>query len=354
MEAQILKIKQAKPTLDAKTLVNYNNLFKRLDAVLDGKSIEKMTVDEIVEYINKVKTKTGGDITPSIKASLLNVALVIKEVANNDDPDIRKLRAELRKTRDDVKTHTVEVTNIALKDKLPSVKDLTSYLNSLYEKQSWRAYIINYLMMTHGVRNKDLNLEFVDDKKEKLDTNKNYLIVEGKNKIKYRRGDYKTVDAYGLKSDEIKDKKFIEAVKEVMANTDDNKYLLSLGNNKPIAETSLNKFVSKYTLNGIGSGNVFKIMISGKPKLKEELAATRGTKEQLASEHYDLNHKDSAGKAKKRGKKAMEEAKEEEKEKPVEASKEAPLLKKKVVRQKGKKKELIIMPDEPEMLKEDW
>lgn len=349
METEILKIKEAKPSLDEKTLVNYNNLFKRLDAVLDGKSISKMKVDEIVDYINKVKTKKGEPITPSVKASLLNVALVIKEVANKDDPEIVKLKDERKKLYEDTKTHIVEKTNVKLKETLPSVKRLNEYLESLYTEGKWRAYIMNYLMMTYGIRNLDLDLEFIGNKKEKLDMSKNYLVVEGKNQIKYQRGNYKTVDTYGLKVEEIKNKKFTEAVKNVMENADDNKYLLSLGNNKHIAETSLSKFISKHTLNNIGQGNIFKIMNSGKPKAREELSASRGTDEKTVSEVYDLNHKDAKGKAKKRGEAAVKA--EAEKEKPVEASKEAPLLKKKVVR---KKKQLIIMPDEPEMLKEDW
>lgn len=349
METEILKIKEAKPTLDAKTLVNYNNLFKRLNAVLGGKTIPKMKVDEIVEYINKVKTKSGEPITPSVKASLLNVALVIKEVADKDDPEIAKLKEERKKLNEDTKTHIVEKTNIELKETLPSLKRLNEYLESLYAEGKWRAYIMNYLIMTYCVRNKDLDLEFIGDKKQKLDMSKNYLVVEGKNQIKYQRGDYKTVETYGLKVEEIKNKKFSEAVKNVMEHADDNKYLLSLGDNKHIAETSLSKFISKHTLNNIGQGNICKVVVAAKPKDKEDLSASRGTAEKTVSEVYDLNHKDAKGKAKKRGK-AAEKA-EAEKEKPVEASKEAPLLKKKVVRQK---KKLIIMPDEPEKLKEDW
>jgi len=354
METQTLKIKAAKPDLNQKTLVNYNNLFKRLNQVIGNKDLEKMSVDEICKYINEVKTKTGGAITPSVKASLLNVALVLKEVEDKDDPEIKKIKDERKKLNGDVKNHIVEVTNVALKDKLPSVKELNTYLQSLYEKQSWRAFIVNFLLMNYGTRNKDLNLEFISDKKEKLDPKKNYLIVDGKNKIIYQRGDYKTVKTYGGKIDEIKDKKFSEAVKEVMANQDDNRYLLSLGKNKPIAETSLNRFISRYTLNDIGQGNVFKIMVAGKPKLKEVLAATRGTEEKTVSEVYDLNHKDEKGKAKKRGLKGVQHAKEEA-PKETEALKE--ILEEKPKPKARAKKFKIIKRPEPKVadkLEEDW
>jgi len=354
MEAQILKIKAAKPDLDMKTLVNYNNLFKRLKVIIGDKEVSSMSVDEICKAINDVKTKSGTPITPSVKASLLNVALVIKETNDKDDKDIRKLREELRKTRNDVKVHTVEVTNVALKEKLPSVKDLNEYLELLYKRQSWRAFIVNWLLMNLSTRNKDLNLEFISDKKEKLDPNKNYLIVDGKNKIIYQRGDYKTVKAYGLKIDEIKDKKFYEAVKEVMSNPEDNKYLLSLGKNKPIAETSLGRFVSKFTLNDIGQGNVYKIMISGKPEKIEDLSATRGTDIKMAHEHYDLNHKDAAGKAKKRGLKGVQHAKEEV-PKETEALKEI-LEEKPKAKPRPKKFKIIQKPvaKVSDKLEEDW
>ena len=155
-------------------------------------------------------------------------------------------------------------------------------------------------MMEMGVRNKDLMLEFGDAKTE-INLDKNYLIVN-KNSVKYIRGDYKTKDTYGDQKKNITNKKFITAVKNAMESEDDGKYLLSLGGNKEIAETSLNKFVSKHTLDNMGQSKIFKVVIDARPKKKEALAATRGTALGTVAEHYDIKFKDEVGKVAKESK----------------------------------------------------
>jgi hypothetical protein len=75
-------------------------------------------------------------------------------------------------------------------DKLMSYDDFTKALGEAYKKDEWKKYIVNYLMMQYGVRNKDLNLEIVKTKKEMTDGN-NYLLLK-KDKVVYIRDDYKT------------------------------------------------------------------------------------------------------------------------------------------------------------------
>jgi hypothetical protein len=292
----------SKPDLNAKTLVNYHNLYLRLKHVTGSKDLAELSNDEILKAVDEVKGKGGEPITPSVKTSILSMVLVLKEAFNLD---IKSIKEAIKESRKNVKTHTVEVNNKLLQDTLPSLKELTSYTNNLYRDGKWRAFIMNWLMTNYGVRNKDLNLEF-GDKETKIDKDKNYIIANGKH-VKYIRGDYKTVDTFGQKVETITNAKLIAAVKHVMEDPTDNKYLLSLGGNQPIAETSLNKWVSKHTLNGMGQGKIFKVMIAGAPKKTEKLSATRGTALQTTHEFYDIKHKDEAGKAAKRAKANAEE-----------------------------------------------
>lgn len=327
-------IKTSKPNLNAKTLVNYRNLYKRLKEIVGDKDITSLTQDEVIKSVNDVKGKKGEPATPSVKTSLLSLALVLREAF---ELDVGELKKAILKSRDEVKTHTVEVNNVLIKDELPSVKELTSHLEGLYTAEKWRPYIMNWLMINLGVRNKDLNLEIVDKKsKEELDPKKNYLIVNGKTSIDYQRGDFKTVKKFGDMENTITNKKLINAVRQVMDIEGDNKYLLSLGHNTQIAETSLNKWVSKHTLNGMGQGKIFKAVIASASKIKEKkIAGTRGTALGTVEDFYNVNKV-----IKKKGsKKAKKE--EEEKPKETEALKEilAEAPKKKVVR---KKKTLII------------
>ena len=298
-------IKETKPNLNPKTLANYKNLYKRLYTLTGDKDVSSLSNDELIKIINK------AEVTPAIKSNLLSLVLVIKEGLKLD---IDKLKDAITDNHENVKSYTL-VKNEKLKETLPSLKQLQDYENILFKTEKWRPYIMNYLMSSLGVRNKDLNIEFGNDKTE-IEPDKNYLLLY-KDHVTYIRGDYKTKDTYGDKKDFITSKKFLTAVKNVMETENDGRFLLSLGGNKPIAETSLNKFVSKNTLNGIGQSKIYKIMINSKKTDKEEIAATRGTSQQTTSEHYDIDFKNSVGKAKKRAKaKNDEEPVEEEKPKP--------------------------------------
>jgi len=298
-------IKETKPNLNVKTLANYKNLYKRLYRLTGDKDVSTLSNDELIKIINK------AEVTPAIKSNLLSLTLVIKEGLKLDTD---KLKEAITENHENVKSYTL-LKNEGLKETLPSLKQLQDYENNLFKNEKWRPYIMNYLMMELGVRNKDLNIEFGNDKTE-IEPKKNYLIMN-KNHVTYIRGDYKTQDTYGDKKDFITTKKFITAVKNVMDTENDGRYLLSLGGNKPIAESSLNKFVSKNTLDGIGQSKIYKVMINSKKTDKEEIAATRGTSQQTTSEHYDIEFKNSVGKAKKRAKAKNDEVPvEEEKEKP--------------------------------------
>tara|TARA_R110000868_G_scaffold26190_1_gene101198 strand:+ start:150 stop:1190 length:1041 start_codon:yes stop_codon:yes gene_type:complete len=283
-------IQKAKPNLSAKTLANYHNLYKRLKEVIGNKDVSSLDNKEIIDKVNEVKGKSDKSATPAIKSNLLSLAMTIKkELKLNVD----SLKQAIKDTHKEVKSYTAE-KNVDLKTALPSLKALTSYTNNLFAEEKWKPYIMNWLMMEMGVRNKDLMLEFGDAKTE-INPDKNYLIVN-KNSVKYIRGDYKTKDTYGDQKKNITNKKFITAVKNAMETENDGKYLLSLGGNKEIAETSLNKFVSKHTLDNMGQSKIFKVVIDARPKKKEALAATRGTALGTVAEHYDIKFKDEVGK----------------------------------------------------------
>lgn len=295
--AEFNLIEKAKPNLNPKTLANYKNLYLRLKNVVGDKDISSLDNDEIIKAVNEVKGKLNTPATPAVKNNLLSVALVIKEAL---DLNVDSIKKEITENRGDVKSYTAE-KNIILKDTLPSLKNLTDYNNDLYKNEEWRPFIMNYLMMELGIRNKDLMLEFGDDK-TKIEPKKNYLILN-KNTVKFIRGDYKTQSTYGDKFDILLNKKLVTAVKNAMDKEGDGKYLLSLGENREIAETSLNKFVSKHTFHNLGQSKIFKIVVDGRPKKKEKLSATRGTALGTVAEHYDVNFTDQVGKAKKRASK---------------------------------------------------
>jgi hypothetical protein len=93
---------------------------------------------------------------------------------------------------------------------LPTVKEIKSYMNTLYDKQDYLSYALLYLMVTYQTRNKDLILTIVKSKKETND--KDNFIVLGKSQATYIRNNYKTAAKYGQKVQVIKNLRFLNAI----------------------------------------------------------------------------------------------------------------------------------------------
>tara|TARA_R110002126_G_scaffold127676_1_gene270027 strand:- start:1639 stop:2553 length:915 start_codon:yes stop_codon:yes gene_type:complete len=302
MSTEFDMIKEKKPDLSAKTLTNYRNIYKRLRTLFKDEDIATLGNAEIIKGIDEYEG------TPAVKQTLLNVAIVLKQVFDlKVDPLIEK-RTQLIK---DIKQHTAEVTNKDLKESLPTYKQLVTFRDNLFKDGKFTDYVINYLLMT-GVRNKDVNAIITRSDKD-IKENTNYLILN-KSSVKYIRDDYKTKEKYDTKKETIKDKKLVEALNALLGDKEELPLLNTGG--QQIAETSLNKFVSTRTLDNIGQGAIFKVMVNGQPKKNEKLSAVRGTNLQIVKEFYDVNFKNEAGKmeVKKRGRKPKakdEEPKEE-------------------------------------------
>lgn len=284
-------IKEKKPDLSAKTITNYRNIYKRLRDLFKNEDISTLGNSEIIKGIDEYEG------TPATKQTLLNVAIVLKQVFDLNVTPLIEKRTQLIK---DIKNHTVEVTNKELKENLPTYKQLVTFRDNLFKDGKFTDYVINYLLMT-GVRNKDVNAIITRSDKH-LKDDKNYLILN-KASVRYIRNDYKTKAKYDTKAETIKDKKLVEALNNLLGDKGEMP-LLNTGGNE-IAESSLNKFVSTRTLDSIGQGAIFKVMINAQPKKNEKLSAVRGTNLDTTKKFYDINYKNEEAKLepKKRGRK---------------------------------------------------
>ena len=302
MSTEFDMISQKKSELSAKTLTNYRNIYKRLRTLFKDQDIATLSNAEIIKGIDEYEG------TPAVKQTLLNVAIVLKQVFDlKVDPLIEK-RTQLIK---DIKQHSVDVTNKELSDSLPTYKQLVTFRDNLFKDGKFTDYVINYLLMT-GVRNADVNAIISRSDKD-LKEGKNYLILN-KSSVKYIRDDYKTRQKYDTKKEVIKDKKLVEALNYILGEKEALPLLNTGG--QQIAETSLNKFISTRTLDHIGQGAIFKVMVNGQPKKREKLGAVRGTNLQTVLEYYDINFKNEAAKLepKKRGRKPKAKAEETKEE----------------------------------------
>tara|TARA_R110000868_G_scaffold167194_2_gene401488 strand:- start:1412 stop:2227 length:816 start_codon:yes stop_codon:yes gene_type:complete len=181
----------------------YSSILKRF--VKHGFDIDKkITLKNVEKLINKV------DKTSS-KLDLLNLIIVIGEMPDKTMIELKQLRKELQHLRVE---NNIEKMNIK-GDTLLKYDIFQQMLNDFYEKKKYKAYILNYLMVTYGLRNLDLDVIICHKKCDDIDDKKNYLIVSGQ-KVKYIRNVYKTSKKYGPKEHNIKgNEKLIEAIKKV-------------------------------------------------------------------------------------------------------------------------------------------
>ena len=231
------------------------------------------------EKLTYVKQHVSSFDNPNTRLDMLNLIIVIRNELELSIEKLKEYRTELKQQQ---KAHQV-TKMVDAGDKLMTYEDFVKALQEAYNKQEWKKYIVNYLIMTYGVRNKDLNLEIVKTKKE-MKEGKNYLLLK-KDKVIFIRDDYKTHKTYGKKTHEIHDKLFYEAVKKT-------------GLGKLIAEQQISNGLRKLYINKMGEAKIFKMMIdkyyddADSASIKR-LAADRGTSLSVVQGFYNVNAEDN-------------------------------------------------------------
>ena len=219
-------------------------------------------------------------------------------VRRDNDEATDKLIKFRNSLRDDIiKTRKDKMSEI--KDTLPSYSDLVLKLNELKGIR----YIINYLLINYGLRNKDINLKYVSTVPESKDSDENYLI-DKKNRIVLDISDYKTDKSFGDKTIYITDKKFIQELKDLKLK--ENEYLLSKNNGDKLKPSSFGEKVINLSIDKLGEAKIFKIVIKYLLDKKdfnriEELVNTRGTSMATILKSYNVysnNDKSSDNKVK--------------------------------------------------------
>ena len=286
---------QVRDSLSEKTKSNYVNYYKRLRPLLD-KDIKNTSESKLIDTIDTAeeldkKTNELKSIPPSVKLSLLNVAIVIRQIYNESIEDLVKYRTKGKKTLNEA---TI-IKNVDLKEKLPTLKELVEYTNKLFSEGKYKNYILNYLILAFNVRNMDLNLTITRNAEQV--NNKDNWIVLRKDTARYLRYVFKTATKYDCKENIISSKKVIEALK-ILLGENESVNLLATQDGERVADSSLNKVISRATYNGIGQGNYLKVLLGNKTTMKtfEKVSANRGTSIAELNTYYDTNFTNEQGK----------------------------------------------------------
>ena len=218
---------------------------------------------------------------PNTLSLYLNMIILVRRHLNLEHEKLIKLRNDLRDAI--IKLRKENMTST--KSELPTYNEINEKLNELVGIR----YILNYLLITYGLRNKDINLLYVN----KLPSNKedeNYL-VQTKNSIKLDINDYKTDNTFGNKSITITDKKFKDELNKL--NLKDNTYILPKRDGSKLKVNSFNDKVLSLTIDGLGETKIFKILVKHLLDKKdfnklEDLVNSRGTSLSTIMKSYNV------------------------------------------------------------------
>ncbi len=278
---------QLNETLGESSKRIYRSVYKRLIELTDYTKIRDVSELVIIKAVDK------DSIPPKSQESLIDVAILIRKFNNVGYEKLFKFKHSKIKKRIDI--YKLE-KNINLKEILPSKQTLERYTKTLYNDSKYVEYIVNYLLVNFGVRNKDLNLIITSDKdvmaKNAINKN-NYLYVTVKYVV-FIRNDYKTYDTYGQKKTRIVKRPFLSACLNLLGDNYDVP-LLTLKNGDEISEESVGRVIQSMTYNELGEGNYMKINVldakeSNNIKRIRELSANRGTAIETIFAEYDIDN----------------------------------------------------------------
>lgn len=271
----------SKTNVTEQTKKNYRNQYKSIVSIL-GKPILNANESEI---INAVHQLANGNY--SSEWTYMNLPFMVRAFNGLSNELIDKRRDDLKALRE---FHT-NISKSQKQEALPQMKEIQNYIKELFNNKKYKSFIVNYLISTYGVRNKDVDVFIISSAKDAKDESQNYLIVN-KNQVVWLINDYKTLSAYGAKKIIIKAKAFLEAINALPINS----WLLTGMPNK-LNESGLGTTIKRMLYNNLTEGDYFKIIlndINNKPNTTQYLnyySKTRGTSLDNILTYYDTSKK---------------------------------------------------------------
>jgi len=211
-----------------------------------GKNIPFNLLNSQPTIIKKLKDLYDN---PNTLQLYLNMIILVRKFNNEEVDKLIKFRNSLSDSIKQTRKDNLD----KMDDKLPSLDHIKDSLDEL----TGIRYVINYIMVNHGLRNKDLNLKFVKVLPE--DKDENYIMQKGKNVI-LNINDYKTDKTHGTKEIKINNSKFLKELKSL--NLKDGDYLIPMKNGNKISNIiTFNDKILKLTIDRLGQNRLVKIVV---------------------------------------------------------------------------------------------
>lgn len=251
------------------------------------------------QLLDMIRLNVQDSKSPAeLSVSLVSLVIMIRRLYKKPIGVLVQAQKDFSNERTLDTKHAEEVLNEELIN--ISIQTLRDHMLDQYKKEDYVSYIINYLLLTFGVRNADLNVRLITDRDD-LNDKENFLYRPNKSSIQYIRNDYKTKSVYGAKNYVIKDKLFIKAFNFLYDDGYD--FLLSKQDKTQLSMSSIGAFVKKRTYphetkshNGVKSvglteSDIFKIIMreiktdDTQRKFYEE---SRGTSNDTITSNYNI------------------------------------------------------------------
>ena len=137
---------------------------------------------------------------------------------------------------------------------------ILEYIDEKWDKQKWRDYIVNYLLLHYCCRNNDLDCVILteNDFQGHDDETENYLVLMNDgNKVQWIRCNYKTSKTLTALTYVIEDFRFIECLKEMCKKSN---FLFENGDDERIDRRSIGRVIQNATYNKVGQSTYFNIV----------------------------------------------------------------------------------------------
>jgi len=257
------------------TKKSYRTSYRKLRALL-GK--------DIADTAQETTAKAIMAATENINSAqaLINIAIIVREQINKMPVDY--LVEQRNTNKADVVENLKQANMFTI---LPELEKFDEYLETLWNKNNFRDYIVNFLIRHHYVRNQDLIFDIVETKTATLeDPNANYLWLDRKKQlVHYIRNNYKTAKTYGQKVTKIDNERFLHSVKKC------NKQMYCF----PLADSpeKIGYVVKKISFAQLGEGLCLKMIINHYrddiQRLKE-ISQSRGTDLNTLLTSYNITY----------------------------------------------------------------
>jgi len=262
----------------------YDSMYRKLRALIEDVDIASVSQKRIIEVAETVDNR-------NTQQALINIAYLIRKREGMAIMELETFRKKNQKLLED----KIYEANNNLIEKLPTYDTLVDYINELRKTKKYIQYVINYLLVYYQVRNADLVFDFVLLKKDTKDNTKNYMWYNARmRRIHYIRNVYKTAKivkpdgtttGYGQKINIITDPVFVRVLR-ILAKQQRKE-------NKPIVfiPNSGNYHIRKVTYEGLGEGNIFKIVVNHyrtNVNMLKQISYNRGTDINTILQSYDI------------------------------------------------------------------